>query len=88
VTDTGNNVGTIAAATGAGVIKYVDADALAVGTVNTVGITRTGDVLLNNQTGDLTLAQGVAIGANALRLQSVAGKVDQTGGTITAGTLG
>ena len=89
LTQAANSVSTLAAGTGAGVLRYVNAGALTVGTVNSTGVTRTGDALINTQTGNLTLAQSINVGTgNALRLESVAGKVDQTGGTITAGTLG
>ncbi|MFG6464905.1 filamentous hemagglutinin N-terminal domain-containing protein [Roseateles sp. DXS20W] len=88
LTNAGNDVTTLAVATGAGAVKYVDATALTVGTVNTVGITRAADVLLRTVTGDLVLAQAANVGANTLRLQSVAGAVTQSGGSITAGTLG
>lgn len=91
LTNTTNSVGTIAASTGAGAIKYINAGALTVGTVNAVdGITRTGNVALNTQTGDLTLTKDINTGVNTnqVTLQALAGKVDQTAGVITTATLG
>ncbi|MGS0757567.1 hypothetical protein ACVBEH_24710, partial [Roseateles sp. GG27B] len=89
LTNTANTIAQLAASAGAGVIRYVDADGLAVGTVNgTPGITRSGDVSLRNETGDITLAQSLSLGAQALRLQSQTGAVTQTGGTISAANLG
>ncbi|MGS0757422.1 hypothetical protein ACVBEH_23940, partial [Roseateles sp. GG27B] len=91
LTRSDNNVSRISASSGGsndGAISYVNAGALSVDTVGSVGITRTGNVTLNNLAGDLTLAQSAHVGGSALRLQSAVGQVTQSGGTITAGTLG
>ncbi|MGS0757751.1 hypothetical protein ACVBEH_25665, partial [Roseateles sp. GG27B] len=65
----------------------MDSDGLAVDTVNqTVGISRSADVTLQALSQDLTLA--AAMGAGTLRLQAQAGSVVQTGGLISATTLG
>ncbi|MBI5276009.1 MAG: filamentous hemagglutinin N-terminal domain-containing protein [Burkholderiales bacterium] len=89
-----NNVGILAAETGAGVIRYADADTLTVGSVarvdgsaTTAGVTRTGNVNLNT-VGTVTLEQNVNVGAATVRMQSTTGSIVQTGGAITASGLG
>ena len=94
LTDTGNAVVILAASTGSGAIKYVNGTALTVGRLtndndNVVeGITRAANVSVNTQTGTLTLQQNINAGTAQVRLQAVAGTVNQTGGVITAGALG
>ncbi|MDB5963468.1 MAG: hypothetical protein JWP59_4762, partial [Massilia sp.] len=53
-----NNVATLAADTGS--VTYVDADALNVGTSNSIGITTTGPVSISTRTGDLTISQNIS----------------------------
>ena len=91
LTNLTNNVTTISGST-TGTVKYVDADALTVGTVTTVGFTGAAGntVKLNTQTGDLTVNDAINTGAaGTVTLQSLAGQVTQgAAGVITAGTLG
>ncbi|WP_310385458.1 hypothetical protein, partial [Roseateles sp.] len=92
LTDSGNQVAKIAATSGGagdGALRYVDADALTLGTVEgSVGISRSGDVSLRNQSGDLSLSQSALLAGKALRLEAVAGAVLQTSGRIDAAALG
>ncbi len=92
-----NNVTTFAAAgTNAGsAIVYRDSNAVAIGAVPGIsgfaavnGLTTAGDGnALVHSGGALTLADNVNVGAGTLRLVSALG-VNQTGGAITAGSLG
>jgi filamentous hemagglutinin family protein len=89
--DAGNNVARLAMASGGasdGAIQYLDADALAVDTVNSVGASRSGDVSLRSLMGDITLAQPLSLPGKTLRLDSAAGAVTQSGGKISAADLG
>ncbi|MDP0880771.1 hypothetical protein, partial [Klebsiella variicola] len=65
LTNTGNNIATVAAATGAGDINVVNSGALTVGTVNSIGVTRAGAVSLSTLTGNLTLNQSVTTTSTA-----------------------
>ena len=88
LTNTTNSVTTIAASTGAGAISFTNAGALTVGNVGTTnGITRTGNVSIKAQTGDLTLANNVTVSNAVVRLQAAAGKVEQTAGVINTSNL-
>ena len=82
LTNTTNSAGSIAATTGAGEIKYVNAGAL-----NVAAITRTGNVALNTQTGNLNLTQNINATGNVVKLQALAGAINQTAGIVTASTL-
>ncbi|MBT9492345.1 MAG: hypothetical protein IV107_08315 [Paucibacter sp.] len=91
LTEAGNNVAKLAAASGGvgdGALRYLDADGLSVDSVNSVGISRSGDVSLRNLIGDLTLAQSAQLAGQTLRLQASGGSVTQTGGSIAAAALG
>jgi hypothetical protein len=78
-----NNVGTIAANTG-GTVSYRDADALAVGTVNTAGITTSGDNVTLQTGGTLAIDQAVSLGAGNLTLNAGAAAT-QTAAITAAG---
>ena len=89
LTDTGNNVVTLAGNVG-GAVQYTDADALTVGQVNTTGLTAA-DIVIETRSAlladVLTLAQNVNAGNGDVRLVTGA-SVNQTGGAITADELG
>ena len=95
LTDAGNNVATIAANTGdtrRTPVNYVDADALAVGTVAALGMTITGittsdDNVKLTSGGDLVIDDDIALGSGNQFL-SVTGNVSQNAGdTIRAAGL-
>ncbi|MCV2357276.1 hypothetical protein LNV09_24285, partial [Paucibacter sp. B2R-40] len=91
LTEVSNNVAKLAMASGGagdGAVQYLDADALAVDTVNSVGVSRSGDVSLRNLSGDLTLAQLLNLPGKTLRLDSAAGAVTQSAGKISVTDLG
>src|SRR5436190_13562846 len=87
LTDLANNVATIAGST-TGTVKYVDSNALTVGTVTSTGFSGSaGNVALNTQTQDLTVSQQINSGTGTVTLQALAGNVSGAG-KMTAGTLG
>ncbi|MGS0759361.1 hypothetical protein ACVBEH_33915, partial [Roseateles sp. GG27B] len=58
LTNTGNQVGSLAIDAGRGTVSYVNAHALAVATVNGIdGITHAANVVLRNVAGDMNLAK-------------------------------
>lgn len=71
LTRTGNNIATLAANTGS--VNYVDSNAVAVGTVNTAGITTTGAAQVRTVTGNLTVDQGVTAGGSGNSIVMAAG---------------
>lgn len=84
---TTNDVATIAAATD-GAIAYRDANALAVGTATTVGITTSNDNVTLCAT-SISVDQNIAAGSGTVRLHASGGDVAETGtAQIVAGSLG
>ena len=74
----GNNVSTLAAASGGGTdggIQYTDADGFIVGTVNSVGIARMGNVRLNAMNGVFGQAAGIDVGG-ALEINQATGNLN------------
>ncbi len=88
MTNTGNNIATLAGNTGD--LNYVDSDAFTVGTVNlTDGIAATGTVELSTLTGDLTVAADIAKTAGgdaSLILKSYRDILFNSGFDITSST--
>src|SRR5262249_13748576 len=88
----------IFAALAGGSVSFRNANGFTIGTVMALGcftmpvtdVTAGGNVTLCVDTGDLSIASPINVGANPLlRLQATSGNVTQTPtGTITAGTLG
>jgi filamentous hemagglutinin family protein len=77
LTNAANNVAKIAASTGAGAISYVDANDLAVDTVNSVGISRAGDVTLSSG-GLLTVGGLITTNSANLALTGTALAINST----------
>ncbi|HWO57677.1 MAG TPA: filamentous hemagglutinin N-terminal domain-containing protein, partial [bacterium] len=88
---TAGTLNTIAAnITGAGnPFSFTQAATFDVGTVGSiVGVTTSnGAITLTASAGNLTMSQSVNSGAATTSLNSTAGLINQTGGTVTAGTL-
>ena len=91
LTNTGNNVATLAANTGS--VSYIDSNPLGIGTVNTTnGINATGTVDVSTQTGNLTLGGNITAGstaANAITLnagRSTAAGTSPGGDVIVSGS--
>ncbi|KAF0190335.1 MAG: yapH, partial [Gammaproteobacteria bacterium] len=84
LTDAGNDVNTIAINT-TDAASFTDADGLTVGTVNTNGITTTGDnVSLTATTSSITIDDDISIGAGNLTLNGFDGSSQNAGDTISA----
>jgi filamentous hemagglutinin family protein len=100
-TTAGHQVGTLAA-TGAGTLSFMDADALALGTVSTTnGLSASGTINIATLSGDLTIAQNITstdttTSAVTLNAGKTAAQGTTTGGnilvsgtpTVTVGTGG
>jgi VCBS repeat-containing protein len=90
LTNTANNVGTIAGGTGAaklGSLNYVDSNALTIGEITNAGIVSTGKIVVETLADDLTLSRNIATDntdADAIVLN--AGKTTAIG-TITGGDI-
>ncbi len=85
LTNTGNNVATLAADTGS--VSYTDTNALSVGSVNaTTGISATGLVDIRTQSGDLTLTN--AIGTTSTSASAVTLVADAAATPDATGTGG
>jgi len=94
LTDTGNDVGTLAAGPGAGTLRYTDANALTVGAVRTVGgtsaadditgITRSGDVGLRTVDGNMVLQQSITVAGVSGRTVEL--EVSKAGTTLSQDT--
>jgi len=85
--DAGNDVNTIAAST-TEAISFTDTDGLAVGTVNTVGITTTGDQItlsVGAGTDNATLDVNNAIASGGGNINLLADNMNTLGATINAG---
>ena len=76
LTNPANNIATLAANTGS--VSYVDAGALSIGTVNTVGITATGLVDVRTQTGNLTLNNAISTTNNTANAVTLVADVAAT----------
>ncbi len=86
LTDSGNDVNTIAANTG-GAISYRDTDDLTVGTVITTGITTSNDNVTLQTGTTLTINEAVSIGSGTLTLNSGGAVTQGASGDITAASL-
>jgi filamentous hemagglutinin family protein len=102
LTNTGNQVTTLAASTRA--IDYFNSGALTLGSVNTEGINASGDVSIATGTGNLTITKNVvttATSATALKLNAaksaavgaavgsdISGNIIVSGGSVFVGTGG
>ncbi len=91
LTNAGNNVATIAggdAETKLGSLSFTDASGgLAIGSVNPVGITSTGKVLVETLAGDITISEGIATDATTADAVVVNAGKSTAIGTVTGGDI-
>ncbi len=86
LTNTSNNVATLAGSTGN--VSYRDADALAIGTVgSTVGMTATGTVDVGTQTGNLSLTQNLTTTNAAVSAAVLNAGIATAAGISTGGDI-
>ena len=95
VTTASNDVVTMSASTSSGSVAYRDANALTIGTVGaagnyagTSGVVTSGTAILLQTGGGLTLTQNITSGSGSDVRLSSGGGISQTGGAITAASLG
>lgn len=84
LTNSGNAVSTLAA--NAKSLNYINKKALTIDTVNTLGITATGNVIIKTTAGDITLGNNIRSPSGTVNLEA-AGAIASTVGTITASVL-
>jgi filamentous hemagglutinin family protein len=84
LTNSGNAVSTLAA--NAKSLNYINKKALTIDTVNTLGITATGNVIIKTTAGDITLGNNIRSPSGTVNLEA-AGAIASKVGTITASVL-
>ncbi|NDF68950.1 MAG: hypothetical protein EB143_05490, partial [Actinobacteria bacterium] len=90
LTNTSNNVSTIAAGTSsarAASISYRDSNTVTIGSVNPTGIWSSGDVLIETATGDLTFSESINTTSGSSTAVTLNAGRDASAGTSTGGNI-
>nr|NCW97207.1 hypothetical protein [Actinomycetota bacterium] len=90
LTNTSNNVSTIAAGTSsarAASVSYRDSDEVTIGSVNPTGIWSSGDVLIETTTGNLTFSESINTTSTSPYAVTLNAGVSSSAGTSTGGNI-